>query len=104
MNIVTQLFYKWFGLSEPVCETCEVLRDSLARSEAERKELLHRLLEPKQAEPLIKQDEEFVPVTPKFVPWRVRQQMLEQEDKKKAQLLKDREVEIGKLETELGVK
>jgi len=46
-----QLMYKWFGLTDDPCESCEILRMQLAESNAERKDLLHRLLDPKQVEP-----------------------------------------------------
>src|SRR5262245_26507584 len=99
--------YKWFGLQAPSCETCEVLRSQLAEANRERRELLTRLLGP---EPLIHQEEktEPQPIIPQFVPWKVRQQMLEQEDKKRAQLMREkqnemRETKISDLERELGV-
>jgi hypothetical protein len=75
----------------------------LAESNAERKDLLHRLLDPQKAEPPPTPVEDFQPVTPNFTPWRVRQQMLEQEDRVKAKLIKDRKVEIEKLEKEVGI-
>ena len=104
MGMWKQLVNKWFGLSDAPCETCEILRMQLAESNAERKELLHRLLEPKQAEPPSTPVEDFQPITPQFIPWRVRQQMLEQEDRVKAKLTKEKAVEIDQLEKELGVK
>lgn len=100
--MIKELMYKWFGLTPPSCETCEVLRELLYKSEAERKELLHRLLDKDKPEPLPTKVEEFEPIKPQFTPWRVRQQMLEQEDRKAAQLLREKEVE--RLETELGIK
>lgn len=102
--MIKQLMYKWFGLSDPPCATCELLRDQLDESNRERRELLARLLEPKTAEPPSAHVEErHIPITPNFVPWRVKQQMLEQEDRKKAELLKNRTEEIDKLEKELEI-
>jgi hypothetical protein len=86
----------------------------LDESNRERKELLHKLLTKEQPEPLIEKSEPPQPIMPQFVPWRVRQQMLEAEDRKKAQLMRDKEVEITAskqsvsksiedLEKELGV-
>jgi hypothetical protein len=95
------LFYKWFGLEELPCNTCEVLRAQLDESNRERRELLNRLLEPSKPEPLAVEKEDFKPIQPAFVPWRVRQQMLESEDRHQAALLKNRQVEIEKLEKEL---
>ena len=37
------------------------------------------------------------------LPWRVRQQMLEAEDRKQAALMKEKKKEIEELEKELGV-
>jgi len=99
-----KLFYKWFGLSEDVCETCEVLRAQLDESNRERKELLNRLLIKDTPEPLPVKEEELRPVQSQFIPWKVRQQMLEAEDRKKAQLMRDKAKEIAELEKELGVK
>lgn len=97
------LLYKWFGLEELPCNTCEVLRAQLDESNRERRELLSRLLEPSKPEPSPVEEKEFVPIRPAFTPWRVRQQMLEQEDRAKATILKNRQKEIAKLEEELGV-
>jgi hypothetical protein len=84
----------------------------LEKSDVERRDLLHRLLEPKQAEPPQTEKEDYQPITPQFIPWRVRQQMLETEDKKKAELMRAHALnvqrasteQIEKLEEELGVK
>ncbi len=99
--MIKQLMYKWFGLVDEPCETCEILRLQLAKSDAERLDLLHRFLDKDKPEPPSEKEEELVPIKPQFTPWRVRQQMLEQEDRKKAQLMKDR---VDELEKELGVK
>lgn len=98
-----QLMYKWFGLSDAPCETCEILREQLHKSDAERRDLLQRLLEPAKAEPPSVQSEEHVAITPPFTPWRVKQQMLEQEDRVKAKLMRDRTKEIAELEKEVGI-
>ena len=101
--IINELLRKWFGLESVPCATCEVLREQLHKSDRERGELLARLLEGNKTEPPAPTRDEPVPITPQFVPWRVRQQMLEQEDRKKAQLMRDKAVEIEELEKELGV-
>jgi len=103
MGMWKQLVNKWFGLTDPPCESCDILRMQLAESNAERRDLLHRLLEPKQVEPPSIQSEEPVAITPQFTPWRVRQQILEQEDRQKAKLMRDRSAEIDKLEKEVGI-
>lgn len=102
--MISELFRKWFGLTPPSCSTCEVLRDQLEKSETERRELLHKLFESKTEPPSPPVNvEELKPLTPKFVPWRVRQQMLEQEDRQRARLMQDKAKEIDQLEQELGV-
>jgi hypothetical protein len=102
--LIKELLFKWFGLEELPCNTCEVLRAQLDESNRERRELLNRLLEPPKPEPLIKEPEEFKPIQSTFVPWRVRQQMFEAEDRQKARLMKSKKDEIEELEKELGVK
>lgn len=101
-----QLLYKWFGLVDiHVCQTCEVLREQLASSERERRELLTRLLDKDKPEPsTLPEERELKPIGVQHVPWRIRQQMLEAEDRKQAQLLKQKTQEITELEKELGVK
>jgi len=98
-----QLMYKWFGLTDTLCETCEVLREQLHKSDAERRDLLLRLLDSGKVEPPSIPTEELRPITPQYTPWRVKQQMMEQEDRVKAKLLRDRSAEIDKLEKEVGI-
>jgi hypothetical protein len=99
--MISELLRKWFGLENPACETCEVLRAQLDESNRERKELLHKLIDAPKAEPVTEKEEELVPIKPQFTPWRVRQQLLEAEDRKKKQLLDE---SIKNLESELQVK
>jgi hypothetical protein len=102
--IISELLRKWFGLPEPSCNTCEALRHQLANSERERRELLARLLEKDQPEPPQTVKEDLEPLkTTNFVPWRVRQQIMEAEDRKAAALMKDKAKEIAELEKELGI-
>jgi len=101
--MISELFRKWFRLDPVSCTTCEVLRDQLDKSEVERRELLARLLEKDKPEPSIQPAEEMKPITPQFIPWRVKQQMLEAEDRQRAKLMKDRTKEIAELEKEMGV-
>lgn len=101
--MIKEILYKWFGLTPPSCLTCEVLRDQLDKSEGERRELLARLLEKDKPEPLPTPAEEMKPITPQFIPWRVKQQMLEAEDRKRAELMRNKTKEIADLEKELGI-
>jgi hypothetical protein len=102
--LIKELLYKWFGLEPFPCNSCEVLRSQLDESNRERRELLKRILEP--PEPITTRPaeaDELTPITPKYVPWHVRQQLLEAEDRKAAQLKRDKDKEIKDLEKELGV-
>jgi len=101
--VIQEVLRKWFGLEPVRCEVCEVLRTQLDESNRERKELLTRVLNPTQSEPLPIKEEEPQPIRPQVIPWKVRQQMLESEDRKKAQLMRDKKKEIDELEKELGI-
>lgn len=101
--MIRQLLEKWFGLEPVICATCEVLRSQLDESNRERRELLTRLFDKDKSEPPVTSMEEFQPIKPQFVPWRVRQQMLEAEDRKTAQLMKSKMEEIQQLEMEVGI-
>lgn len=91
-----------------ICQSCETLTMQLALSNNEKERLLNKLLE-KPSEPVHTEAPE---ITHKLnVPWKVRQQMLEAEDRKKAQLMRDapksqvimKTETIENLEKELGV-
>lgn len=99
----SELLRKWFKLEPIHCEVCEVLRDQLAKSERERRELLERVLAPPVSTAEVKDEEEFKPITPAYTPWRVRQAHLEAEDREAARLKRDKAKEIESLEKELGV-
>ena len=101
--MLKKLLYKWFGLSDDPCESCDILREQLLKSDSERRDLLHRLLDKEKPEPPSTEKEEHIPVGPQFTPWRVRQQMLEEEDRAKARIIKDRTKEIADLEKEVGI-
>ena len=101
--MIKRLFEKWFGLSPDVCETCEILRFQLEESNRERKELLHKLLNKDEPKPPVFSEDELKPVQSQFIPWRVRQQMLEAEDRQKARLLNDKAKEIAELEKAVGI-
>ena len=103
--MIKRLLAKWFGIElELPCNTCEVLRSQLDESNRERRELLNRLLEHNSPEPPVAiPQEEMKPIGNQHIPWRVRQQMLEQEDRVKAKLMKDRTKEIEDLEKSLDI-
>src|SRR3954466_13054666 len=95
MGIWKQVLFKWFGLEDPPCETCEVLRERLVASERERRELLQRILTPEPLPTPSVSTEEPIPLTPQFTPWRIRKQLLEAEDRKKAELLRAKAKELA---------
>lgn len=101
-------FYRWMMKEPEPCQNCEMLKSMLTSEQYEKKQLLNSILqlnEPKM-EVKIQGTDELKPILPNFVPWRVRQQMLEQEDRVKAKIIKDKEKEkeeIDKLEKELKV-
>ena len=101
--MISELLRKWFNLEPVHCEVCEVLREQLAMSERERRELLARVLAPPAIEKKDEQVEELKPITPAFTPWRVRQAHLEAEDREAARLKHEKAKEIENLEKELGV-
>lgn len=103
--MIRKILYKVFRLTPDSCASCEILRDQLEKSEVERKDLLHKLLDREKPEQSVQapEKEEFKPIQSQFIPWRVRQQMLEAEDHKQAVLIKQSKDDIAKLEKELGI-
>lgn len=109
--MIKEILYKLFGVNPQdfnVCPTCEVLRVQLDEAVRERRELLQTILErsePPKSEPMPMG--ELKPVRPRHIPWSVRQQLLEAEDRVTAQKLREKTEEldrISELEKELGVK
>ena len=84
------------------CENCEMLRSLLEQERYNNRKLLDSLLEVvKPSVVASERSEPPKPIMPKNIPWSVRQQMLEQESRITAQLLKQKSIE--NLEEELGV-
>ena len=97
---------------EPICATCEVLKEQVAYLRYQNEQLLKGILEaPKdEMQPAVApphHEEELEAIKPKIIPWHVRKQMLESEDRQKAMLLKksaeDRAAAINELEGRLKV-
>lgn len=84
-----------------VCPSCETLKAQLERVTYENQKLLDRILTP----PVIKEEQpKLVEMSiPKNIPWNVRRQMLEAEDREKAKLLRNAPVPIEELEKELEI-
>ena len=81
------------------CATCQVLQMELASVKQERDKLLNKLIFP-TTEP-VKYDEDLKPIMPKAVPWNVRRQMLEAEDRERAKLMQNAPKPIDELEKEV---
>lgn len=79
-----------FPKEEKICESCETLKMQLSIANQEKATLLNRLLE-KPVE-LPKEDTSTLkPILPnRQLSWRVRQQMLEREDRAQARILEER--------------
>ena len=89
-------YEKWLELrreyktSEPkICESCETLKMELAHLHQDNQRLMDRLLEKPTPIPEIRGDN-VTPILPRRgVPWNARKQMLEENDRHKAKLMKD---------------
>lgn len=84
------------------CQNCDTLRSLLESERFNNKQLLNAILE--QHKPLEQEIRNETPmeIPNKALPWRIRQQMLEAEDRAKNKLIKERQ-SIEELEKELGV-
>lgn len=93
-----------------VCQSCEVLKLQLAIANDEKRQMLETILSmsnpPKQetAPPPV----DWEKLRPRAATWNIRKQMLETEDRRKAQILAQQKKDaitndIAKLEEELGV-
>lgn len=89
-----------------ICDSCEVLKLQLSIMNQNNQQLLNRILEKPVSEPATTQ-EEFQPINKHEIPFRVRREMLEKEDRARAKSLKlaaqPDSAEIDKLERELGI-
>jgi len=92
------------------CESCETLREQLAIANADRNFLLRSLIEPRTTQSNEQPKTYPEPIVPKNVPWRIRREMLEAQDRAKAEIMKKKELEIAEanksteeLEAELGI-
>jgi hypothetical protein len=98
------------------CVSCDILRNELARLQIENDRLLNRILTPPTQPVEEKMDTSNLhPINSnQYKPWRVRQQMLEDNDRKQAQLLRQKQQEmqlnpekrdltVSEIEKELGV-
>lgn len=83
-----------------------MLRTQLGLVNDENKRLLDTILDFVKPEAIQQSATPIEPIKPKAVAWRIRQGLLEQEDRQKARILKEMEsnpIKIDDLERELGV-
>lgn len=102
--IINEFFRKLFKLPEAHCESCDVLQKQLEIANYEKKQLLEHILDftkPKAEEKTITR--EIEPIRPKAIPFSVKRQMLEAEDRARAEILKKQQEDIEHLEKELGI-
>jgi hypothetical protein len=88
---------------EKVCPSCEILRTQVDRLLYENNRLLDRILEKPAPEPA--REPVKITLPNKNIPWSVRRQMLEAEDREKARLIKDapQPVPVADLEKEMDI-
>jgi hypothetical protein len=113
MNSITKFFHELFQPHCPHCleerqedkhcESCETLKEQLSIANHERELLLQRILTPAPREADRIMAPEPQAVKPRTVPWNIRRQMLEQEDREKARILREAPQPIADLEKELGI-
>lgn len=89
-----------------ICASCDTLRTELAAVRRHNEQLMETLIEqfgPRQV--TTSEAEVKIPLDSKTLPWRARKQMLEQNDRKEAEILRARNQELApqikKLEEEL---
>lgn len=73
-------------IDEKVCQSCETLKAQLEIANYEKSQLLNKLLKEPEPEPVAPQPPMIT--RPRQMSWNVRRQLLEQEDRVKAQRLK----------------
>lgn len=76
-----------------ICPTCDTLRQLLETEKFENKQLLDRLLFV-PSNPPVEQNGEPIPIRQNPISLRVRREMLEKEDRAKAQVLQRKEKEL----------
>ena len=69
------------------CKSCETFREQLSHALWREKELMSKLFPPD----LDKDETVPEPIQPKTVPWRVKQQILEEEDRERAKVIRKNE-------------
>ena len=87
------------------CETCEFLKLELYKAQDLNNRLLERLLE-KPVVPIEVEHELPQPIGSQYVPWHVKKQQLERDDREKFKAIQDAKTEyknVDQLEKEVGI-
>lgn len=94
--MIKEILYHWFNIQPFPCQTCEVLQLQIEEVQRQNKFLLEKLLTKDVPAPVIEPTsvDEMQPVGPRYVPFRVRQAALEQEDRAKAEILRKNKEEV----------
>lgn len=87
--------------SEMICNSCETLKMQLEIVNHEKQKLLDRLLTPPVVETVVQPVREVT--APVNIPWNVRRQMLEREDRERAKLMQAAPIPTEDLEKELNI-
>ncbi len=90
---------------EKICPTCEVYKTQLDIANQEKLTLLNKLTA--SPEPIVVESQPPQMTRPRYTPWRVKQQQLEDADRKVAERLRQNapkpSPEVEKIEKELGL-
>lgn len=86
-----------------VCQSCEVLKVELSKERREKEMLLQHVLHPKTEE-VDKVELDPQPIKSRHVPWRVKQQELEAEDRQQAsRIMEEFKARVAPMEKVMGV-
>lgn len=94
-------------LDSHICKGCEILRHQLEIANLQIDKLVNKITE--KPEPVIINNQPPVLTMPKTIPWAVRKQMLEAEDRAKAQSMRNaalpdsQKTDVTELEKELNL-
>lgn len=87
------------------CDACDVLAGEISRIRSENERLLERILNPPKEDERVTAPQPQA-ILPKQIPWAVRRQMLESEDREKAKAMRNAakpDTSVEELEKEMGV-
>jgi hypothetical protein len=76
-----------------ICQTCDYLKNQLEIERQFNKVLMDKLTNKPKTIPVQAERPEPI-IKPSFIPWRTRRQLLEAEDRRAAQVMRDKEKEL----------